>query len=741
VNPDIRAVFQPLIPAPNGDYLRNGVADFTSTPRWTANENYGISRLDYQISQNDSLFGRFTKDQSERIDHYDLLTPDPFTGFQTGGYVLAAVSETHVFNPTVLNTLRVGFTRRNDHLFYNYSQGGSQFPDAPGLDPRLAPVRGVPLGLYSLPSVNIYGGIGPSLSGPAVFVDNAFEYGDTVMINRGRHSMQVGGELKRYRMNELNEPWVYGGTFTWNTIQRFLQNNPRNTTQLLGFHAAPNQQADVYRGWRQTYGSWFVQDDFQVRPGLTVNLGVRWEILSSPREVNGKLAFLEDVYTSADFTPLTNEDAFFQINDGLKGFSPRAGFAWSATSNTVLRGGLGFFKEMPMYYIYQLALDAPPYNRRVTISTDAGNTVTWPFPFATATPTNLPSGEPLIITNEVKDPYTIQWNLSLERQIGQEYVVKATYLGTRGVNLFAVYNPNQKPVEIVAGREFTSPTATVPNPNFGGYRHIGNISDQWYHALQLVAEKRSSIGLRLNGSYTWSKNLDTGGGAGIKCAEQVSGASSFSIYNSLNVASDKGLSSIHVAQNFILSYGYDLPFGEGRTWGSDWTGLAKHLLGGWTVNGTNTFRTGLPVNLSMTPQQNRCTAQGCGGQRPDLIPGGNNNPILDDWTPDRYFDPSQFSVPATGFWSNLGRNTLIRPGQFNMNLSVYKDTRLGETRNLQFRAEFFNFLNHPNFGAPSANVFQSIPTPTSNGLNSNVGRITSTSTSMRQMQVGVKYTF
>ncbi|MBI4459123.1 MAG: hypothetical protein HY648_03560, partial [Acidobacteria bacterium] len=327
---------------------------------------------------------------------------------------------------------------------------------------------------------------------------------------------------------------------------------------------------------------------------------------------------------------------------------------------------------------------------------------------------------------------------ALERQIGQSFVVKATYLGTRGVNLFAIYNPNQKPIEIVNGREFTPATATVPNPAFGGYRNVANISDQWYNALQLVVEKRSSGGLRFNGSYTWSRNIDTGGGAGTKCAEQVQGASSFSTYNSRNIKADKGLSSIHVAHNAILSYGYDLPFGQGRRWGSNWSSAANYILGGWTLNGTNTYRTGLPVNLSMTPQQNRCTSQGCGGQRPDLIPGGNNNPILENWDPNvRYFDPSQFSVAPLGFFSNLGRNTLIRPGQFVMNLSIYKDNRIGENKNLQFRVEFFNFLNHPNFGVPASSVFRDA----TGALNANVGRINTTSADMRRVQLGLKFTF
>ena len=200
VDPNIVPLMN-LLPLPNGQYRNAGVADYSAVPRWKADENYGIVRMDQQLSQKDSVFGRFTKDQSSRTDEYLLLTPKPFTGFQVGGYVLATVSETHVFSPSLLNTIRVGFSRRNDHLFYSYTQGGDQFPNAPGLDPRLSPVKGVPMGLYSIPGINFYGGsgggatIGPNLSGPAVFVDNTFDYDDSVMIDcAGRQFQAVSNE-------------------------------------------------------------------------------------------------------------------------------------------------------------------------------------------------------------------------------------------------------------------------------------------------------------------------------------------------------------------------------------------------------------------------------------------------------------------------------------------------------------------------------------------------------------------
>src|SRR5437660_7944131 len=631
VDPNIVPVMN-LLPLPNGAYRNAGVADYSAVPRWHADENYGIVRMDQQISQKDSVFGRFTKDQSSRTDQYLLLTPQPFTGFQVGGYVLATVSETHVFSPSMLNTFRVGFTRRNDHLFYSYTQGGDQFPNAPGLDPRLSPVKGVPMGLYSIPGINFYGGsgggatIGPNLSGPAVFVDNTFDYDDSVMINRGRHSIALGGNFKRYQMNHLNEPWVYGGTFTWETIESFLTNNPRNTTQLLGFTIPGSQMPDVYRGWGQSDGAAYLQDDFKARANLTLNLGLRWEGVRSPREVNGKLAVLNNIYSDKEFNLLTRNDPLFHTTDAFKGFSPRVGLAWTPFSDqkTVFRSGFGMFKEMPLAYIWQLALQAPPYAERFTVIRPA---LKFPFPFANP---NLvaSAGEPLLMPLEVKIPYTLQWTFSVERQVGQSLVFKANYVGTRGVNLFALDNPNQKPTIIQNGRKSTQPNAQVPNPNFTSYRYVAPISDQIYNALQLVVERRSRAGLAFNGSYTWSRNIDNGGGAGIKGAEQISGAASFAVYNGRDLSSERGLSSLHVKHNFILGYSYELPFGPGRHWGNQSSGPLKYVVGGWSVNGTNTIRSGLPINIQMTPRQSGCVAQRC-NERPDLRSGGNQNPIMD----------------------------------------------------------------------------------------------------------------
>jgi hypothetical protein len=171
------------------------------------------------------------------------------------------------------------------------------------------------------------------------------------------------------------------------------------------------------------------------------------------------------------------------------------------------------------------------------------------------------------------------------------------------------------------------------------------------------------------------------------------------------------------------------------------SGVAKHLISGWSLRGTNSYRTGLPITAVMTPRISG-NRQQSNPERPDLIPNGNNNPVLDNWTPERYYDTSQFLVPVvpTGFagvFGNLGRNTVIGPGLANWDLSFSKENDFGEGKNLEFRAEFFNILNHPNFGQPNETVF----TSAAGATNPSAGRITRTSTTSRQIQFGLKFAF
>jgi len=744
VNPDIQPIIN-LLPLPtvlsNGsyNYQNGGVADYNSIPLWNATENYGITRTDHQISEKDSLFGRLTVDRSIRNDNFELRTPTPYKGTQTGGYVLATVSETHIFSPSVLNTARVGFTRRNDNMFNNYQPGGDQFPNPTGLDPRLSLIHGYPWAMFQISGVNLY-------NGPQYFIhyiDNTFDYNDSLIVNRGLHSISVGGELKRYRMNANVGPWA-NGWVNWLTIERFLTNQPFDVLEYIS-NTGPQSTGpgslvpDVYRGWRQTYGAFYVGDEYKVFPSLTLNLGIRWERITGPKEVNGKLASLQNVF-QGNITLLRKDQAMFNPRDAFKGFSPRFGFAWTPFANqkTVFRGGFGIFKDEPQQYEYQLSVDAPPYAHRVELHDPPG--LKFPFPFRNAAGLDDPSfatgvAEPVIVPMDAKVPYSMQWTFSLEKQLTSSLVVKANYLGSRGLDLFGIYNPIQPVGQTVNGRYFVPPDSPILNPNFGSIRLTAPFGSQWYQSGQLVVEKRLGKGLGFNGSYTFSRNIDISTSAGTRGGEIISGTAN-ATYNSDNFAGEKGLSGLHVKHNFITSYSYDLPFGPGRPWGNQWKGVLGHVAGGWMLNGTLSTRSGLPVNLTEVPLQSRCRANQC-PERPDLKPGGNNNPVLKNWTPNQYFDPSNFMVQPAGFYGNLGRQTLISPGLFNLNLSLAKDNRISEKLNLAFRGEFFNILNHPNFGVPATSVFRDA----AGNFTANVGRITTTANSMRQIQFGLKLTF
>ncbi|MBI4465674.1 MAG: TonB-dependent receptor [Acidobacteria bacterium] len=741
VNENVKFFIDPkLLPLPNGDYgPTNGAADYLRNTNYTAEENYGIARIDRQLTSSDSLFGRLTIDRSSRVDFGEYKFPDGTNDQnQTARYAVAAISETHIFSPTVLNTFRVGFTRRNDRLFGRYTEGGDLFPPDkhPNMDPRFSAIPPMPLTSWGVPNaldMNI------GLGGPAWFVDNTFDYDDQVNINTGRHAITTGGNLRWYQTNGDNEPWQYGA-WSWNTIDNFLTNKPFRNTVLLRLDTPGSLKADTFRGWRQRYGALFIQDDFRLLPNLTLNLGVRWEHLTSPQEVNGKLAQLNDAdfFKASGFTLLTKEDGLFDIRYVFKGLSPRLGFAWTPLANqkTVVRGGFGAFPELPMAYIYGLGIEAPPYNKRYVLSSSQ---LKFPFPFSDPSILKSDTQGPLLTENSLKTAMSYQWTLTVEQQVRSGLVVKTNYIGSRGNNLFNLYNPNSQIPVIKDGRPYVGPDFPLQNKNFNSFRMISNTGEQWYHAGQFVVENRFSGGLRFNGSYTWSKNLDTGTSGGIKCAEQLSGTSGLAVYNNHDMNMQKGPSGLNVKHNFILTGTYEMPFGTGRRWGSQWNGVVDRILGGWTISGSNSMRSGLPVdiNISGSGQRTFCRAETtiC-VERPDLIPGGNNNPVLENWNTDRYYDTSQFVLNPIGFFGTTGRNTLTRPGLWNLNVSLAKTVSITEGKRLDIRGELFNFTNSPNFGPPGASVFDS-----RFDRNDDAGRITTTANPMRRIQLSMKLTF
>ncbi len=335
---------------------------------------------------------------------------------------------------------------------------------------------------------------------------------------------------------------------------------------------------------------------------------------------------------------------------------------------------------------------------------------------------------------DIDQPYRLQYNLSIQKQFGSDLVFSAGYIGSRGIHLTrAVADANANiPQGFVNGRLFWPTTRRRLNPVWSTIRYRPTDGNSFYNSFIAGIMKRFSSGVQFQASYTFGRSVDDSSAV----FNEQEFRNTIPVANIFDRTSERGLSDFHVAHNFIANYLWELPFGRAQRWGGNLSGAAGWLVSGWQLSGILNIASGTPFTPVLSFDRARAGAgRAGGGQRPDLI-SGSNNPVLGG--PDRYFDTSGFGLPPAGFLGNLGRNTVIGPGLVNFDLSLFKNSSLGENRNLQFRAEFFNLFNHANFDIPdepARQVFSAAgPIP-------GAGRITETLTSSRQIQFGIKFIF
>ncbi|MBI3894956.1 MAG: TonB-dependent receptor [Acidobacteria bacterium] len=763
IHPDIKPIVLGLIPRANGLYLNDGSQELRGSRTQPGRENYYMFRIDQRLSDNDSIFGRMVMDTSSKELPDAQFIGDGKTHSSTndwGSYRFLTVEWARIVSPAVLNIARFGFARNNNQqcmcIDGEETKRTNVEDAAAGIIPsQMTVIPGQPWGDLSAQGTDLPGGHngpgasagpGADLDDPLKFIDNTFSYFDSVRVSKGRHSWDFGLDVRRFQENELASVWAHGVVGWYSPLKNFLTAGKRSTGYCSGGSASSTGSSnqcrgissitttgvtgppDVYRGWRQTYAAWYVQDDFQLLPNLTFNLGVRWEKITPPVEVNGKAATFADVLRDTGYTQLGKEP-LFTIRNILGGLTPRFGFAYSPDQNTSIRGGFGMFKEMPLEYLFQLAIFYPPYAERLNLR-DLGEK--WPNPLAGADPTRG-TREPLLVNPDFKYPYGMQWNFSIQRQFGLGWLASASYIGTAGRDLVAVINHIQPPQSIDAnGVPYTKRGEPNTNPFLSSTRTYANLGDSSYNALQLRLEKRFSQGLNFSSSHTWSKNI-TNVGIGLKGAEGGSFGGGFTIGNIWNYKNDsRGRADQDTPHNFTFNAGYDIPVGQGKHFGTNMGNIANAILGGWQINGVFTKRAGLPKDIGgagySTSQYCRCSI------RPNLKPGGNNNPVIGDL--DHWFDETQFLPVAAGYYGNVGKNTLTGPGLTKVDFSVFKRFAVGEGRNLQFRTEFFNLPNHANFAAPGASVFD-----TDGQYVANPGRVTRTVGTSRQVQLALKFEF
>jgi hypothetical protein len=702
LHPAIPAYLQIFFPLPNGRNLGGGVAEYLFTESQPTNEHFLQGRIDHQLSSRDNLWGRYTFDNGDVDRQAFNKPPIAFTKERSRNQYLT-LEHQHSFASGMLNTARFGFNRSVQEA------DNVRTVDIPA---NFSFVPGEPPGYISISGVVTE--LGGDFRLPRLDRLNNFQWGDTLFLTKGAHALKFGAQGQRLQFNQ-NTVSQRGGVLNFDNLELFLQGRARSADVAL-----PGL-VDPVRGYRQSLFGFFVQDDYKIKSTLTFNLGLRYEFVTVPTEVNGKISNLRNVSDSQ----VTVGDPWHN-NPSLKNIAPRIGIAWDpfGDGKTSVRAGFGIFYDeiLPKYYFFSGSLN-PPFTTRTSINNP-------PFPIITqGFNPNAPILAQLQTVNfDLQTPYVMQFNLSLQRSLPGDVDVTVAYAGSRGNHLLRLGDANLAPESIVNGVKTYNPAAGRRNPNFTGIWQRVTDAQSFYHSAQLSVLKRYSAGLRAQLSYTFSRSVDDSSGIN---SQDFGNVVQYGL-DWYDRTIDRGLSAFHVKHNLTFNWTYDLPFGGNSK------GFAGALVKGWQLNNITAIRSGTPftVRLGFNRSGNLNTTSFSANERPNLKSGASSNPVLGG--PDRYFDVNAFELPPVNTRGTLGRNTLIGPGSVSVDASVGKSFSLGESRSLLFRAEVFNLPNHPNFAVPSGQIAF---TNAQGAIAPTAGRITSTVTTSRQIQLGLKLTF
>jgi len=700
--------FLAFYPLPNAGLVGQGdTGNFDIATNSISSENFETVRIDRKISERDSVSGTWFYDSSVS----DL--PDPLDNLLLGNKSVRqviALEETHIFKPSLVNSLRGGYSRLTVNSGENIQAINPLVNDV-----SLGSFPGLPAAQISVAGLAAMtgGGIGP-FTGDAI-AWNSFQAYDDAFLSRGVHSIKFGFAFERMQTNSAT-PSNPTGAFKFGSLAEFLTNEPLSFTgQVPGLFSA--------RGLRQSLFGGYLQDDWRVRPNLTLNLGLRYEAVTVPTEVHNKTVNLE---TLTSPPPGHLGPPYFN-NPSLRDFEPRVGFAWDPFHNgkTSVRGAFGIFDALPLSYeFWQVTTFAAPFVQVLTTSTLLPGS----FPTgAAAIAGQVPASKLKTDYIEPNPPrnYVMIWNLSVQRQLTPSTTVTVSYVGNHGVHMldrgddFNMVLPTLTP----QGYLWPSPagSGTRLNPAVGAIAGLQWAGSSLYDALQVGVSKRMSHGFQMQGSYTWGKSIDTGSATAI--ADPYTNSLSSLLFFCSRCR--RGVSDFNIARGFVANYVWDIPTPK------NWKAIASHVLAGWELGGIITAQTGVPFtpliagdplgqnSTDALAYPNRLKGPGCGSA---VNPGNPNN----------YIKLNCFALPtapalgalctpfaaALGTCSNLfgnsGRNTLVGPGLVNFDLSLFKNNyikKISENFNVQFRAEFFNILNRPNFGLPRSKLFDASGNP------------------------------
>ena len=719
-------------PSPSGPDF-NGIAQVYSTPLQTIDENFGTARFDQVFSPKDSLSGIYTIDDGS---DFTPTTLDPYsTDILNLREQVASLDETHVFSPSLLNVARFGFSRAG-YFFTGEPTPGTAATTAPGFLSGL-PVGAVVVGGSAASNPQAQIGLAGSNNGSNLSIArNIFTYEDHVTLSRGLHQLSFGAWFQQFQSNETLALSQYGQA-TFASLQTFLT----GVTSTFLYDPSPSEM-----NWRSLFGAGYAQDVIRLKPTLTLSLGFRGEFSTGWNEAHGRAAtytFPNGVISSQ---PLVGNNTFTTNNAKFLP-EPRVGLAWSPhLDKTVVHAGFGMYNELQDALGYRTDQNAP-FNPTYSIA--ALTVAQLPISQQSALPANallVPGG----VQPDLKMPTLISYSLRVEQALDKNTSLSVGYVGSHGYHELIGIDANQ-PVPTIcpnsscparypttfpgalAGTAVPAGSYYIPagrpkaNPTLANTWTWFSIGDSSYNSLQVDLNHRFSHDLSLRGVYTFSKALDDGDSLNATTAGNAPALAS----NPYDVRADWGPATYDVRNIGVISAVYELPFGSGKAFAKDLSGVANGFVGGWAATSIVTLQSGFPLTpqLSYNPSNNGDTRNPV---RPFANPAFRGSAVTGN--PAQWFNPAAFLQPPanSGFYGNLGRDTLSGPGLATWDFSALKNTAAGEHLTVQFRAELFNLLNRANFNTPNLIVF----TPT--GVSGTAGAITSTSTTSRQVQFALK---
>jgi hypothetical protein len=680
-----------------------------------------IVRVDHNFSDSDHMFVRFGRyspnaDATQQIDNIANNTT-------SGGWhdTQVALSETHVFTPSLFSDFRVGFVQEKN---YDIAGGGSA---------AVLGLKGVSLNEFPIISTDQYIKLGSNASDHDR--DRSWVFSEALNSQVGRHTIKFGGDFRR-QMYNYYDPGKLAGQYSFDTS---FTDNPIDgsggnslASLLLGAPSQTQIQFEDYT-YRLNINSAaaFIQDDFKITPHLTINMGLRWEFAGPYSEANNQFASFNPAIVNSQ-TGTLGDVQFAGINGAPSHFSPniyhdflpRIGFAWNFGPHTVLRGGYGLYRYPSTGFAgygsvskYQVNATfqskdggiTPAYLLRDGVPAYSYNVDANGLPMIPASLTD-PTSSVVELDPRTRTPYTQNFQIGIQTQLGSQWLFEVDYAGNKGTKLPIITNLNQIP----SGEWRPGETQSLrPFPQYTDVEGLFYDGNSTYHSLQVNLERRWKSGFLLSVAYTFSKLIDD--------VDPTSYTNTGNwTQDAYNLKAERGIGAYDVPQRFVVNSVYDLPVGRGGRYLTS-VPVLKDVIGGWELAGLTEIQSGLPLHIN---QPNLTNGYSFVQRANQVSPVRTDSGNLQQW-----FSTNSFVEAPAYTLGNAARYPFHGPGVVNTDLSLMRNLHFGERVTAQFRGEFYNAFNHANFSAPNTTI-----------NSQNYGRITSAQAG-RVTEVALRFFF